>query len=660
MKSMKKAVTLFLISSFLLSMLIGCSNGANSPEKTSSLESSKASGSTAAAVSSDPNDEILSQFGELHPKMLSKIQTGSKVPTQDILTSIWREKTKVIPEISEIPFGQDLTNWLQMQITAGTLPDIIVPPSGIFDDNNRYGILKKAGELREIKLEDLKKYMPRVAERLKNYGMTVEDWYSANVDSSDGKLWTVPLLPDQVLRKDAKGTRYFESSLGKFPYSVWMRDDILKKIYPQAKTEAELKELYAQKQGKLTLDDVTDIPIKNGDDLFDYCMKVKDLNMKVGDKDIIPMLPVSDGSDQGSYMWSMFTFPGFWWGELGDRIFNIKTGTFEYFAATPGWKDWMKWLNKSYNAGLMGKDFFLLKPGQRDARVINGEYAVFQEWLPVEDATKKSLEENRGYGFRLLPLFMIPLSTQYQDMTREEYPIKSVWGTVGIGKSVKEKDIPQILHWIDWNLSEEAAELRAWGTPEMYTGDKEERRFKPEYKELEAWAIGEAVSEKDGVYYGLYGHGESIDVAWNAETYGIGGANYELTYLWAPNFVYPLSSDSFNVGDATRQAVAKHYAEQQTFVRVGALSKEAMDARAAFNVLEEAYSKIKNVSSYDCDGSKLATVKMINGKPEEFEKNYEAWYKKYITPELMDSIAKQGEAWNKYLKARESSIHSAD
>lgn len=657
MKTFKKAIAMLLIVSFLVSIVVGCSQGTNNQGQTTENKTSQTPGATSAALPADKNDEILSQFGELHLKMLSKIQTGSKMPAKDILTPIWREKTKVIPEISEIPAGQDVTNWLQMQITAGTLPDIIVPPSGIFDDNDRYNILKKAGELKEIKLDDLKKYMPRVAERLKSYGMTIEDWYNANVDSSDGKLWMVPLLPDQVLRNDAKGTRYFDLGLGRVPYSVWLRDDILKKIYPQAKTEAELKELYAQKQGKLTLEDVMDIPIKNQDELFDYATKVKALNMKVGDKEIIPMLPVSDGSDQGSYMWSMFTFPGFWWGELGDRIFNTKTGAFTYFAATPEWKNWMQWLNKSYNAGLLGKDFFLTKPSQRDARVINGEYAVFQEWLPVEDAMKKSSDEKRGYGFRLLPLFNIPLATQYQDMTREEYSIKSVWGTVGIGKSVKDENIPQILHWIDWNLSEEAAELRAWGTPDMYTGDKEERRFKPEYKELEAWAIGDAVSEKDGVYYGLYGHGQSIDVAWNAETYGIGGANYELTYLWAPNFVYPLSADSFNVSDVTRQAIAKYYSGQQTFASVGALSKEAMDARAAFGVLEEAYSKIKNVSSYDCDGSKLATVKMINGKPEDFEKNYEAWYQKYITAELLDSITKQGEAWNKYLKARESSVH---
>jgi len=657
LKGLKKGFAFVLAVSLCGSLLAGCTKETKQEGKATTAPQATASAgqtSEGPAKAADPNDEIVAGFKELHLTVLGKVPSGNKVPTEDVLTPIWREKTKVIPEIIAIPGGQDMTNWLQLQITANTMPDIIAVTNGIFDAGERYQMLKKSGELREIKLDDLKHYMPRMADKLGKYNLTMEDWYNANVDATDGKLWVVPAAPKQVLRPDVKGTRYFESNTGRLPYNVWLRDDILKQIFPEVKTEEELKALYIQKEGKLTPEEVLDIPIKNADQLLDYVRKVKDLNLKVGNKEIIPILPVSNGADQGSYMWSNFSFPGLWWDALGDRIFNNKTGDFNYFAATPEWKDWLKWLNTANSEGLLGQDFFLLKEDQRNARIINGEYAVFQEWGPEADAKKKSLEENRGYGFRLLTTFMNPLQTKYQDMTDEQIEIRNYWGALSLGKSVKDADIPQILHWIDWNYSEQAAELRAWGTPDMYTGDKEERRFKPEYKELEDWAVRGVSGEKDGTYYGLFG--TNIDVAWNHETYGIGFGDDAFKSPWAPVYVYPLGADTFDSGMVTKKAVRDTYRKDQTFTAVKALSPEAMAAKAEFDQLEAEFNKLKGVVSYDSDGSKLATVKMIIGKPEEFEGIYENWYKKFITDELLDNIKKQGEAYANYLQAREASL----
>lgn len=587
----------------------------------------------------------------LQLRVLGKLQSGNKYPSQDVLTPIWREKTKVKPEIIEIPTGQDYREWLQMQIVAGTFPDIIAATNGIFDNNDIYQMLKKSGMLRPITLAEMKKYMPLTAKRLKKYNVTIEEWYKANVDASDGKLYFIPNLPSHYLVPEYRNKRICLDRTGISPYQMWLRDDILKKIFPQAKTEAELKALWLKK-GILSYEDVSDIPIRNAQDLYDYLVKVKKLNLKVGNNPVIPCMPIFMTSEASALMWSMFTFPGFWWSDLADRPYSDSTKSMVYFAATPEWKSWIKWMNDCYNEGLIHPEIFSMNMDQNNAKVINGEYAVFQRWLPANDARTRAEQEGRGYGFRVLSTFMIPLKTKYQDLTEYTFSLRSNWGAVSINpKSVKEKDIPQILRWIDWNYSEEAAELRAWGPPYMSTGSGEKRRFKPEYKELETYALTGKIGGRDGPYYGLYPFPLDHDIYWNHETYGI-AASGESEYPYSPQMVYPLDDKSWDCFRFSDWAFKDYYARQRKIVIEGALGQDAMDARAAFDKIEEEFNKMKQTVGADCDAAKLAVIKAITGKKEDFEANYAAYLKIACPPELLENVEKQKEAWFRYRELR--------
>jgi hypothetical protein len=297
-----------------------------------------------------------------------------------------------------------------------------------------------------------------------------------------------------------------------------------------------------------------------------------------------------------------------------------------------------------YNEGLSDKEIFIQKEDQKNQKVINGEYAVLHPWLPINDARAKAKAENRGYGFRPFPLFMMDLKNQNQDYSKRVLTLVNNQNAVGITTKIKDDQIPQILNWIDWNLGEEAGTLRSWGPPEFYTGDGVDRKFKPEYKELEAWAVSGAKSEKDGTYYGMYNPEGEHDSAWNHETYGIGGY---LTPAESPYRVYVQDENTVNIDGIVSVVLRKDSLAKSTIVQQLPLGKDAKDAKAAFDKIVEEYSKITKVASFQADGAKNANVKAIIDKPENFDKNYAA-IEKFNTPELLENIKQQNVAWVNY------------
>lgn len=649
-KKFKHLLLMLLIVSLAASLLGGCGGGESSKEGDKASTSANEQGSVAASSEEGSGDPV-DKFGELKLKVLGNVKVGSKAPVEDVLTPIWRAKTKVIPEIISIPEGQDKLNWVQMQIVAGTLPDIYAENNGISHDATTKPVLKKEGYLREIKLEELEKYMPRTAKRFEKWGFSLKDWYNANLDPEDGKLWFVPVAPNPNISKELRGSRFAAGKGGTNTYFLWFRDDILKKIFPDVKTEKELEQLYVQKNGALTYEEVFDVPIKNREDLFDYCMKVREMNLKVDGKPVIPIHPFYSGEDISSLMWSNYSMAGFWWLDYADRPMDPGAGKLSYFAATPAWKEYVRWMNKAFSAGLMGKEIFIQKADQKDAKIKNGEYAVFQWWLPVNDARSLSKNENRGYGYRMVPSFMQDLKTEYQDNTLAVYELKADYGAKGINpKRVKEEDIPQILNWIDWNCSEEAAELKAWGPPEFSTGEGENRRFKPEYKAVEEYLLTGKRGEKDGPYYGIYRQFYNWNESWNHEVYGLTEAG-EWEYPWAPQYVYPMSSDNFDSGTVTFEIQKTYLKSIQKSVLLAPYDAEINAVRREIEVLEQEWSKILQVSGFGCDAGKLATVKAITGKTDDFEKNYSA-YEKLLTDELKAHLEKQKPVMFKFYEMR--------
>lgn len=202
--------------------------------------------------------------------------------------------------------GQQL---VQEWVAAGTTPEVI-QYAAMMQEATWLNPMLENNLMRTWDVASIKKYLPLYTARLAKYGVKVEDLMPFNTFKD--KNYYVPIgfgyaqFPGLKDLPEAK-------TAGQNYYSVGFRDDVLKKIYPNARTEAEQQALFA-KQGKLSPQDITaDIPLKNIEDLYQYFKKVKALNLKVGDKPLIPAALSSQSESLGSIDWSLRTIIGYHW-----------------------------------------------------------------------------------------------------------------------------------------------------------------------------------------------------------------------------------------------------------------------------------------------------------------------------------------------------------
>ncbi|AZN42533.1 type 2 periplasmic-binding domain-containing protein [Paenibacillus albus] len=636
---MKKVMAPMLAAALAVS-LAGCGSSDNASNNTGSTAGGN--GNT-AANNSAPADPA--SFKEMHLEVLGNLPTSPRKPVEDKLTPIWREKTKVIPDFIEIPPNTDIKSWLQMQILANTVPAVIANSSGIADDAANMDMLKKAGMAREITLDEIKKYMPLTAARLADLGVTVDQWYQASVDPTDGKMWSIPSMPSPLLKEEYRKTPYGDAILGNGGYGVWMRDDILKKVYPNVMSAADLKKLAIANKGQLSLEQIDDIPIKNLDQLSDYLEKVKALNLSENGHPITPAHLQFENS-RGALYWSLFTATGLNMSQAVPLVINESKNLYSDYELTPEWKNYISFMNKGFKDGLFGKEFYIQKNEQRDAKIINGEYAVVNMWAPI--AANKDKVKGK-YDWRFVPIFANDLDANVQDAANQYFPLTTKWNSKVINpKKVSEDQVPQILNWIDWNNSLEAADLRAWGTPDMYTGDGMNRRYKPEFKKVEEYKlIGKTDETGDGWYYGIKGSDSTMT---NPEVYGLADAG-EMSYVYNPQVVYPFSDANYDQSTLVNTAWQKHNMKSMTLYAELPVDDATRQAKAEYEEASNDYNN--NLLAPHNDELDNLMVKAITGSSDKFDANFKDYTDVLSSSDVADGLTKMKDAWMKYYKLRQ-------
>lgn len=648
MKSRVARILALVLAVWMLFGLTACQPASTAPGDSAAPTSSQ--GATQDGDSAQGEEEMLVI------DVLGHIQTGSRKATDDRLTPIWREKTGVIPEIIDFPRSQDANQWLQMNIAGDTLPSVIAVGNNIMEVPERYQMLRNAGFLKEIPIDVAIENMPLTKERLESWGVSIEDWLNANVDD-DGVLRKIPTLPSPMINPEIWDSRYAKLNQGNYPYYLFFRDDILKTIYPEAKTEAELAQLILEKDGNLSLDDVLDAPVYELDGLLDYLRKVKELNVQENGYTVIPAHPSLTNVPERLYR-SLMTATGIWWSLPVYTPAIVEENQFCNFTQVPTFKAYISFLNQAYNEGLLGAEFFIQKDDQREAKMINGEYAVVNNYFPIAAARTKAAEEGRGYGWRIYPCTFLDLNTGYQDTREISYSLVSADGAKGFNAhKVTDEMLPKLLRWIDWNYSEEAAQLRAWGTPDMYTGDGEDRRFKPEYEDVATYMVTgiENPDGKDGVYYGLQYAPISQNLNfWNHEVYGITGNNGESAY--APRYVYPLTESTVDTVIYSQLPVKQYYMngapeDERHFISIQKpFPLEVSKMKAQWETVTGEWSEVNR--PYE-DERNLLLVEAIAGPVEDFEQNYKNFADTYLHEEIVEKEQEIKDAYFTYYTERQ-------
>jgi len=555
----------------------------------------------------------------------------SKPATQDVVTPVLREKTGVTANPYPCPpnLGTSAGARVQAQLAGNNLPDLYTEsytspqPDGqqiLVDNNAAWDFSDKAF---------LKKMFPNFTSRIQAYG-SLDDWYANETTVSNSHIRISTGIPANAFTKlfaAQKGTKWVTlNTPAMSTYSKVVRDDILKMIYPKARSDKEQEQFYLTKFDYANptgaSDPFSDIPVNSMTDLYNFMTKIKELidskNLMDGagrDKMIVAQLCQSNGS-KTSVMWSNIGMYGYQWVEPPFRVADRAYYNFQ----EPWVKNVFQWWNKCYNDGLFDPELFVKKDDQLYEEEVRGRFAIFPRWDHQAQARQYAKDNKLNYGWReMMTNWPMTLVSQYSDARNKFVTYFSHSGNI-ITKHVKEADLQQVCNWLDYQYSEEFDILASWGPSSFYTGTGKDRRYKAEYKDLEnfqAYGITNPKG-KDGYYYGVYRYSPiSIDKA---------AANPEIQtgklteYYLAPRYVYPFKK-----------------------VAGGDYDTEMTNAYASYWTVKLGVNYIPQVGWSDSDLNNLPNfgkirymwfgshdpviAKMIVSAPESFEDNYKAYQK---------------------------------
>jgi len=428
-----------------------------------------------------------SESGGVQVRLIGR---SSPAPKDDVVLKYAESRNPAKAEFIEWGTQSQLgdlgwTGLAQQRQTSGDLPDIWAL-GNLHSDGKFMDYVAKQKMFREITPEFMKKYMPIYTKRVADLGLPIETILKETTFVGDGKNYYItaeisPTVFPKLLKTKVGQTLGAQQHV----YSVYMRDDILKMISPSSKTEAEMKALYLKQNASLSVNDLTsDLPIKDFASLTDYMKKVKALNLKVGDKPVIPGAINSSSESPGSLRWSIFTILG-----LTHRwplIYQEPPKDSYWMYSSDEFKNYLKIVNEWYNDGLLDPEIFVMKDDQYQAKAINGQYAIINHWLPVANARDVALQQNRGYGWRYAPVwYPLDMSKMENWFLYDGVPSSDIF----ISTKIPEEKLAGIMKWLDWQFSDEADSIQYWGLPEWYTGNGADRRYKAEYNDLKQWAV---------------------------------------------------------------------------------------------------------------------------------------------------------------------------
>lgn len=566
-----KACCLAIVLVMVFTTLTAC--GGNNDKK---VEESKSQASSASSTEAVKQPEPLLEYSFY---LVSDAPPTYVDESTDVITPEVEKKFNV--KVKETLYNQGVSfkERFNLLLASGELPDVINTWGA---DATTVAASGKYAELGDLIKENMPNYMKISPENL---------WGDIKYQ---GKVYSISSV-NLALVNDYSNDLYVDP-MGNWTY--WARESILKKLGYKFTPLKDIEAKTNLTQKKPTIDDFNIEPaIETYDDFYNYLKKIKELGLKVNDKEIIPFtlppaLQIHFGSGYG--------MTGYWQNN-GDKGWNGWLGS-------ENTKDYYKWFNKLFNEQLVDADFLIQKPEQMQEKAASGLVANGM-WLPdvnkVRDSLKKLDPEDE-----LRPM----LKPREPGKTMPIDHVNPVFFQFLIKKDFK--DIPRLLKYFDWFYSDEAQDLGTWG-PES-TG---------------TWEIkdGKKVFKDDAVIVSLKkGEKDKGTVAYESYyKYGMGAVNK--AFFAAPN-VLP------NMYDYSR---SYPYTVTDIYTLAwNTVSQESLDVKG---VIKPGFDDITNApgSYWWTTFSSNKSAQLIAAKDDtEFEKNWNEIYNDFITSSKYEEAKK--------------------
>ena len=519
----KKVISVLTAVTLLMATLGGCKS-----------EDTKKGGTEVDGVYT-PGDQLdLTVWNVQNTEFIPMATSTENIPKD------WLEEKTKVKVVNQ--YGNDGGHWdvkLSRLIAGDTMPDIVYIASG--QGPAHFSKLKEAGKLYGLTPELLQKYAPNVWNRVPE-----NCW---NAMTSDGVILGIPFgfpydytettQPAMSEEDRIWATEYTTSAVDNST-GLHIRDDIAKKLFPEAKSWDEICALIDERQEKIG-EELWDMPINSTEDFIQMFRDIAALNLTEDGKKVYAF------GYSGGDLWLPLTF-------LGASMYGFATNTYisawnpntqEIVLPLNGelMKTAMLTQNRLLREGVFSPESLVQTGTSFKENVYNGLYAVTSLNFTGIDIVQINKElEAMGKSYRYRPLRVnIPQN--------EDYPLqfyKSPWvGALAFTTELSDDEVKQALNWINVQFSDEFEEILWWGTPEdgLYVEENGIRRYKDDrFNKAYIENDPSALSRKD-----CRGIGDKI-VSPESEFYVTNG--FWITYnRWNPKFMQRL--DAMNSSDSS-------------------------------------------------------------------------------------------------------------
>lgn len=454
-----KALAL-LIAVLMLTMAVGCgSSPAKEENGTTVTETNTIQASTEKEL---PMLEYSMIYGGGNNSVIEKAANNPN----DIITPYLEEKFKIkAKEVRTTNEGQSMKDAFALFTAAGNVPDVIEA------SQMEVKYLVSTGEFADLTdyLTDMPNYTRYLSQDL------WPRW------STNGKHSILPMVQVDANDPQFASNPYVSGNAG---WCMWMREDILTKLGYKFTPMAEISKLTTDKGILPTMEDfkiepAIDTPAK----FFDLMKKIKDLNLKVGDKKVIPF---------SSAAWSVFHISTMF--DNGHWRINDK-GEVDGWLGLPGAKDFYKTWAQMYRENIIDKDYVTQKDDQLQSKAASGLVAAGLYLPDFNAARQANIQRDPAADLRYIPWPKENQDLGYFDVFEN--------GFMGVVINKNFKDTKRLLQYFDWMNSDEGQDILSWG-PES-AGLWEMKDGKKQFKaEVADDIINNKADGKNASYYGIY------------------------------------------------------------------------------------------------------------------------------------------------------------
>lgn len=395
-------------------------------------------------------------------------------PTENVVQDWLIAKTNT--EVTSI-FGNGGGQWdarLTKLVAGGNLPDIVHCGAG--QGPAHFAKLDELEQVWHLTPEMLQKYAPNAWERIPQ-----EKWDKMTVNGNIlGIPYYISTTEETHPAATAEDVAFIQMSK-EIPFNdvmytnsqcLWIRDDIAKTFFPEARTYDELVALMNEK-GEPIGDDLLDIPIDSTEEYIQLMYDIKDLNLKENGKTVYAF-GYNGGDNWTALAWlgaDMYGYKGHYY----TGTWNDKEQKIEIPLAGETIKQAAKTQNQMVADEVIEMESLAHTSALYKEKVLNGQYAI----VPIDlvgstEAVNQQLAD-LGKSFRYRPFItQVPAMEQYG-----AYESKNAWGeSICLLKSLSEEELIQTLNWINVQFSDEYEEVLNWGPAEagLYTENEDGTR----------------------------------------------------------------------------------------------------------------------------------------------------------------------------------------